>query len=52
LFADEYVNSEFTMCYCSDCHVGRGDDDYYDRGQPHKKYGTPLGWYRIGLKYV
>ncbi|KAI0233138.1 Neuralized-like protein 4 [Lamellibrachia satsuma] len=45
----DFENNKFTICYCSQCHCRRGDDDYSDRGQPPKTYGIPIGWCRIGL---
>ncbi|KAI0240474.1 hypothetical protein LSAT2_008789 [Lamellibrachia satsuma] len=44
-----FENSTFTICYCSQCHCSRGDNDFSDRGQPPKTYCIPIGWCRIGL---
>ncbi|KAI0234892.1 E3 ubiquitin-protein ligase NEURL1 [Lamellibrachia satsuma] len=44
-----FVNSKFNICYCSECHSWRKDEDYYTRGQPAKTYSVPVGWCRIGL---
>ena len=50
LFVEEFVNSEFDICYCSQCHARKKEKDYYSRGEPAKNYGIPVGWCRIGLQ--
>jgi len=50
LFVEDFVNSEFDICYCSQCHASKKDINYYTRGQPVKTYGIPVDWCRIGLQ--
>ncbi|XP_019616648.1 PREDICTED: uncharacterized protein LOC109464151 [Branchiostoma belcheri] len=47
---DEFFENRFNMCYCRNCHMSRGDQDYYKRGVPQKDYGLPVGWCRFSLK--
>eukprot|EP01084_Bolivina_argentea_P022113 41095_1 len=45
----EFIDSSKNFCYCEKCHTTRGDNEYYPRGKPSKKYVLPIGWSRIGL---
>ena len=45
----DFFNPEYDMCYCKNCHRERKDRDYYQRGDPPKLYGLPLGWCRFAL---
>ncbi|KAI8506477.1 E3 ubiquitin-protein ligase mib1 [Branchiostoma belcheri] len=47
---DGFFDGRFNMCYCRNCHLSRGDQDYYKRGVPQKDYGLPVGWCRFSLK--
>ncbi|XP_078609958.1 uncharacterized protein LOC144881098 isoform X2 [Branchiostoma floridae x Branchiostoma japonicum] len=47
---DGFFDDRFNMCYCRECHLSRGDQDYYKRGDPQKDYGLPVGWCRFSLK--
>ncbi|KAL3868572.1 hypothetical protein ACJMK2_041373 [Sinanodonta woodiana] len=40
----------YDHCFCSRCHIGRGDKEVYYRGNPPKSYILPLGWHRFGLQ--
>ncbi|XP_078583433.1 neuralized-like protein 4 [Branchiostoma floridae x Branchiostoma japonicum] len=46
---ESYFSHEADKCFCEACHKARGDDDYYTRGKPKKKYAVPVGWTRFGL---
>ncbi|CAH1250763.1 NEURL4 [Branchiostoma lanceolatum] len=46
---ESYFSHEQDKCFCETCHKARGDDDYYTRGEPEKKYAVPVGWTRFGL---
>ncbi|CAH1249982.1 NEURL4 [Branchiostoma lanceolatum] len=46
---ESYFSHEQDKCFCETCHKARGDDDYYTRGEPKKKYAMPVGWTRFGL---
>eukprot|EP00058_Branchiostoma_floridae_P025257 XP_002610747.1 hypothetical protein BRAFLDRAFT_90934 [Branchiostoma floridae] len=48
--ANGFFDDRFNMCYCRECHLSRGDQDYYKRGDPQKDYGLPVGWCRFSLK--
>ncbi|XP_070554476.1 neuralized-like protein 4 isoform X2 [Ptychodera flava] len=47
---DAFFAPRFDMCYCNSCHIGRGDELYYSRGQPPKDYGLPIGWCRFAIR--
>ncbi|KAL3868569.1 hypothetical protein ACJMK2_041370 [Sinanodonta woodiana] len=40
----------YDYCFCDDCCNERGDNDYYWRGEPQKKYVLPKGWRRFGVR--
>eukprot|EP01084_Bolivina_argentea_P022115 41097_1 len=46
---NEFIDNSKNFCYCEKCHTTRGDNEYYPRGKPSKKYVLPIGWSRIGL---
>ena len=50
LFLDVFFAPEYDRCFCTECHVARGDMLSYTRGEPAKDYGIPIGWCRFGLK--
>ena len=52
LFLDAFFDPKYDRCFCTECHVARGDKLYYTRGEPAKDYGIPIGWCRFGLKWV
>ncbi|XP_073234816.1 neuralized-like protein 4 [Porites lutea] len=48
--SDVFFAPEYDRCFCTECHVARGDMLSYTRGEPAKDYGIPIGWCRFGLK--
>ncbi|XP_078692363.1 uncharacterized protein LOC144922444 isoform X2 [Branchiostoma floridae x Branchiostoma belcheri] len=45
-----FFDDRWDKCYCRDCCLSHGDQDYYKRGVPQKDYGLPVGWCRFSLK--
>lgn len=47
---DGFFDSQNDRCFCTKCLVGIGI--YRKRGKPAKDYGLPVGWCRIGFRWV
>ena len=46
----KYFDESGNRCFCMQCIKARKEDLVHSTGDPPKKYSTPIGWIRFGLK--
>lgn len=49
LLLDTYLQESYNRCYCHDCHIKGGENDYKSKGEPNRIYPVPIGWCKFGL---